>query len=403
MLQAMSFRSTRTQLLLLMAACLPSSLCGALHGQQMPPAAPVSTAWNPWQEQHSTVTEALRGIHAVGNGVAWASGAHGTVLRTEDSGFVWQRCSMPPGAAGLDFRSVWAWNAQTAMVLSSGAGKKSRLYKTTDGCGHWKLLFTNTDADGFFDGMAFSDAQNGYILGDPAAPLKGDPANRRFVVLRTDNGGQKWTLVPSKDLSIGSEKLGAFAASNQAMVLTEPVLGAVAIPWFGTSGASGASSPFVYVGGIDCTMSAARSNPRSCLNRDWSFDKQAVPLAGGSESAGIFALGLRLGKQRGEMHAVAVGGDYSKPESSQGTAAYRDIKTGKWMAAARQPHGYRSSVAWDAASNAWIAVGPNGSDVSYDDGQNWTAIGHDGYNALSLPWVVGANGRIAKLQALKGK
>ena len=35
-----------------------------------------------------------------GNGVAWASGAHGTVLRTEDSGYVWQRCPMPQDAEG---------------------------------------------------------------------------------------------------------------------------------------------------------------------------------------------------------------------------------------------------------------------------------------------------------------
>jgi hypothetical protein len=67
------------------------------------------------------------------------------------------------------------------------------------------------------------------------------------------------------------------------------------------------------------------------------------------------------------------------------------------------PHGYRSSVAWDAADNAWLAVGVNGTDVSYDDGQSWSPLGDDGYNAISLPWVVGPGGRIAKLTSLKGK
>jgi hypothetical protein len=60
-------------------------------------------------------------------------------------------------------------------------------------------------------------------------------------------------------------------------------------------------------------------------------------------------------------------------------------------------------VVWDAADNAWIAVGMNGTDVSYDDGQSWSALGSDGYNAISLPWVVGPEGRIAKLTSLKGK
>jgi hypothetical protein len=48
-------------------------------------------------------------------------------------------------------------------------------------------------------------------------------------------------------------------------------------------------------------------------------------------------------------------------------------------------------------------VGVNGTDVSYDDGQSWSAVGDDGYNAISLPWVVGPQGQIAKLTSLKGK
>ena len=402
MAEAMSFSRTlrsvlRKVALVAAAVCLPAMLAAQAK-------APVSTVWDPWQEQHSTVTEPLRGIHAVGNGVAWASGAHGTVLRTEDSGFVWQRCTVPSGAEALDFRSVWGWDAQTAVAMSSGPGAQSRVYKTTDGCAHWKLLFTNTQANGFFDALAFSDQNNGFILGDPI----GDGTHRRFVLLRTDDGGRKWVMVPSNDLGTGSDKLGAFAASNQAMALTGPVLGQVFVPWFGTSGVSGGSGPFVYTGGIDCTMGAAHSNPhgnpRSCLSRNWSFEKKAVPLAGGSESAGIFALGLRQDSQTGGgVHAIAVGGDYTKPESGAGTAAYRDAKTGGWTACPHLPHGYRSAVAWDANDNAWIAVGPNGSDVSYDDGHNWSPIGNDGYNAISLPWVVGPDGRIAKLKSLKGQ
>ncbi|HEY3990577.1 MAG TPA: glycosyl hydrolase [Acidobacteriaceae bacterium] len=373
-------------------ASLPSCVCAQLVPQ--PKGGSASTVWNPWELEHSGTREPLRGIHAAGNGVAWASGARGTVLRTEDSGYVWQVCAMPEGAEKLDFRSVWGWDAQTAIVMSSGPGAQSRLYKTTDGCAHWSALGTNRDANGFWDGLVFSDRNNGYLLGDPV--------DGHFTLLRTEDGGEHWKSVTSKDLDLGAQKLGAFAASNQSMVLTDPVLGNVAVPWFGTSGMSGGQHPYVYSGGLDCGMEMAHRNPERCLARYWTFAKDEVPMAGASESQGIFALGLYK-DQSGAWHAVAVGGDYGAPDKAEGTAARRDPKTGRWTAATKMPHGYRSSVAWDAADNAWIAVGVNGTDVSYDDGQSWSAVGNDGYNALSLPWVVGPEGHIAKLTSLKGK
>ena len=84
--------------MLFVAACLPA------HAQ--------------WEMQNSNTKADLRGIHAVGGGVAWASGSKGTVLRTEDGGYVWQTCAMPPGAEQLDFRSIWAWDAQNAIVMA---------------------------------------------------------------------------------------------------------------------------------------------------------------------------------------------------------------------------------------------------------------------------------------------
>ncbi len=73
------------------------------------------------------------------------------------------------------------------------------------------------------------------------------------------------------------------------------------------------------------------------------------------------------------------------------------------------PHGYRSAVAYDATTKTWITVGPNGTDISTDDGRNWRAVHPDpalheppdadrDWNALSLPFVVGPHGRIGKLK-----
>jgi hypothetical protein len=103
---------------------------------------------------------------------------------------------------------------------------------------------------------------------------------------------------------------------------------------------------------------------------------------------------------------VAVGGDYSAPESSERTAAFTAGEK-KFRSALTPPHGYRSSVAYDSTTKTWITVGPNGTDISTDDGRNWRALkptpaepadADRNWNALSLPFVVGPHGRIGKLR-----
>ena len=121
----------------------------------------------PWALQESGTTAGLRGVYSLGGGVAWASGTNGTVLRTEDGGYEWQSCTVPDGGEKLDFRGIVAWDSDTAMVMSSGTGDLSRLYRTTDGCSHWKLIAANPDKDGFWDAMVFVDKANGYLLGRP--------------------------------------------------------------------------------------------------------------------------------------------------------------------------------------------------------------------------------------------
>ena len=46
-----------------------------------------------WEPQTSGVTARLRGVSAVTERVAWASGATGTVLRTVDGGVTWRSSS----------------------------------------------------------------------------------------------------------------------------------------------------------------------------------------------------------------------------------------------------------------------------------------------------------------------
>ena len=118
-----------------------------------------------WTDQPSGVIARLRGVSAVSDNVAWASGSAGTVLRTGDGGATWQSLSIP-GAEKLDFRDIDAVSEQIAYVLSIGSGETSRIYKTIDGGRTWTLQFTNADPKAFFDAMAFWDAERGIAFSD---------------------------------------------------------------------------------------------------------------------------------------------------------------------------------------------------------------------------------------------
>jgi photosystem II stability/assembly factor-like uncharacterized protein len=335
--------------------------------------------------QTSNTTASLRGI-AVGDArgqIAWASGTGGTVVRTIDGGSHWTVCVTPEGAEKLDFRGIQAFDAASAVVMSSGKGDLSRIYKTTDGCKSWKLVFSNPDApDGFFDTLLFQRRDQGWILGDPV--------NGRFYLALTQDGGDTWIRVNSPSLT-AAEKSGAFAASNQSLLLTDEG------PIFG-----GGSAALYRGKWAACSLSLEYNDPETCYSRAY-FEQTQVPLAAANGASGIFALASNL-------HAIiAVGGDYTAPANASATAAYSTDDGETWTTPTAQPHGYRSSVAYDVNSRMWITVGPNGTDVSTDNGRSWkpltpdagkgdTADADQRWNALALPWVVGPKGRIGKLR-----
>jgi hypothetical protein len=361
-----------------------------------------------WDIEDSNTTASLRGIHNVGGGVAWASGTNGTVLRTEDGGYLWQTCTIPPGAEKLDFRGIQAFDENTAIVMSSGKGDLSRLYKTTDGCQTWKLLFTNPDKEGFWDALwAFHkssssigifDSPDWIEWADTAAVILGDPVNGKFALWGFNPGETGNHLVPKEwnHRPHAEKKESAFAASNSALFK------GVCSTWIATGGENG-SRILEHVGGFSFFDTAIDK-----------FRPVSVPVGNRSASSGVFSFALlpdspRKGYRTCDKVGVAVGGDYLKPDDTIRTAAFTLDGGQHWLAAQTPPHGYRSSVAYDPTQKLWITVGPNGTDISRDDGKNWTSLTPSGYdppdadknwNALSLPFVVGPHGRIGRLRTI---
>jgi photosystem II stability/assembly factor-like uncharacterized protein len=341
------------------------------------------------QDAHTTAS--LRGIHSIGNGIAWASGTEGTVLRTTDEGATWQRCTTPPDAEKLDFRGIQAFDQNTAIVMSPGKGDLSRLYKTTDACKTWKLVFTNPDKDGFWDAIQAKDAEWVLVLGDSVGE------ERRIWEWQQDADPQFELNYQAKGHAQIGE--GSFAASNSVLqIVSTPKADPVwkyALRW------SSGTADKAYISIVRDEETA------TCEPCREEHLKVETPLAGNSSTAGIFSFNFRS-----ELVGVAVGGDYKKSDQTAATCMHTNDGGQSWSLAQTPPRGYRSSVAYNSKTKSWITVGPNGTDISRDDGRNWTALkptaqdppdANRNWNALSLPFVVGPKGRIGKLrpEALK--
>jgi photosystem II stability/assembly factor-like uncharacterized protein len=345
------------------------------------PAAPAPSGLT-WAMQESGTTASLRGIDSVDGKVAWASGTEGTVLKTVDGGEHWTRCAVPDGAtdgATLDFRGVQAWDATTAIAMASGPGEKSRLYKTTDGCKTWQLTDKNEDKNGFWDAIRLWTPTDGFLAGDP---IEGHPFLAEFR-------GKIEVSSDSILYSVNAKKEGegAFAASNSSITFGpfHSVEGEAREVWFATGGIGGSRViHFQHFNGGEPERE--------------SVTVVDVPVFPRSESGGIFSIALRS-----KRYLIAVGGDYAKPKESIGTAAWTVDSGLNWTASIKPPHGYRSSVAWSEELKAWIAAGTNGSDISRDDGKTWAPLDDGNWNALSLPFVVGPKGRVARLSVSAGK
>src|SRR5580693_763100 len=166
------------------------------------------------QTQPSSTTENLRGVSAVSQQIAWASGTHGTYLRTTDAGRTWIPAQVSD-AATLDFRGVVAFSADEAFLMSAGPGDQSRIYHTADAGQHWQLQLTNRNPKGFFDSMVFWDPTHGIVLGDPIP----DESGQLKFELPLTNDGRTSTQLPSAHLPPALEGEGAFAASNACVAI----------------------------------------------------------------------------------------------------------------------------------------------------------------------------------------
>jgi photosystem II stability/assembly factor-like uncharacterized protein len=317
-----------------------------------------------WTIQTSGVTARLRGVSAVSDQVAWASGADSTVLRTADGGTTWKKLTVTSDR--VDFRDIDAVDARTAYVLSIGNGPASRIYKTTDAGATWALQFMNDDPKAFYDAMSFWDAEHGIVMGDSI--------DGQFCIMTTENGGKTWVRVSASALPPALPNEGAFAASG-----TNIAVFGKSDAWIGT--------------GAGAKARVLRTHDRG---RSWAIAD--TPLKAGP-SAGSFSLAFRDAK-----HGVIVGGDYKKENEAVDNLAVTSDGGVTWTLV-KGLSGFRSVVAYVTSGKTpiLVAVGPSGADYSTDDGRTWSPIEGPGFDTLSFArgslkcFAAGARGSIGRL------
>jgi photosystem II stability/assembly factor-like uncharacterized protein len=321
-----------------------------------------------WSVQTSGLDTNLRGIsvrygsvNGKRNFIVWASGSNGSILRSANGGGSWRQLNAP-GAADLDFRDIEGFDANTAYVMSSGDGGKSRIYKTIDGGKTWRLQYSDKRPGFFLDSLACDSKSHCVALSDPV--------EGKFLILSTDDG-EHWKELQRDRMPAALKGEGAFAASGTAIALC--------------------SRDNIYFGtGSGRAARVFHSNDRG---RSWTAAE--TPMASGNPSSGIFSVACN------GHSVVAGGGDYKEPVGAKRVAVYSEDSGKTWKLAEQQPGGYRSAVVSDSRGN-FVAVGPSGTDFSRDGGAHWKSSDVQNFNAASFAetegWAAGPKGTIARLK-----
>jgi photosystem II stability/assembly factor-like uncharacterized protein len=309
----------------------------------------------------------IRSLSIPSDQVIWASGSKGMIAKSVDEGktFQWMQVK---GFENRDFRAMHAWDANEAILLAIAA--PAVVLKTKDGGISWYQVYENNDTAMFLDAIAFSDTNNGVVIGDPI--------NDVLFIMSTKDKGETWSNMPKDYCKSPIYKGEAFfASSNSNLAFVHQQL------LFVTGGMS---------------------------SRIWqNGDATSLPLLQGTNSTGANSIAVSPNHQK----IVIVGGDFSNDKNAtKNIAGYRlklDAKSNNKLLASKKinfktidlsgPNGYKSSIEF-ITNQIVITCGTSGVDLSFNGGKSWHTTSNTSFHVVKKQpnkkgaFLAGSGGRI---------
>lgn len=267
----------------------------------------------------------FRGMSVVNNKVVWVSGNQSVVGRSTDAGKTFTLMQIQ-GYPDLELRAIKALNKDAAIAVSSGS--PGYIFKTFDGGISWQKVFEDNRPEIFLDAVDFWDKYKGVVIGDPI--------DKRFVLLKTMDGGNTWHPFDTamQPWAVDGETL--FAAS-------------------GTSFKCMPKSSIAFVtGGVKSVI--------HWLQIDKKYQRfELKSMLQGRNSQGAFSFAFN------KSSIIIVGGDYASDtaKTKQGAYSYKYSKDGLELLNMKPFYsGYRSCVSFIGSSPEFITCGTSGVDIN---------------------------------------
>ncbi len=302
----------------------------------------------------------FRGLSVVDDSVAWVSGSKGWVGKSINGGLDWNFRQVK-GFEQCDFRSLYAFDAQKAIIAN--AGSPAYILYTSNGGENWKLVYKNDDTAAFIDGVDFWNKNEGIIYGDPVGG--------RMLLLRTSDGGLSWHELKKSERPLLEDNEASFAASGTCIRCMKN--GKIVI-------ATGGKVSRLWV-----------SN-----NKGANWQSLPSPILQGQSTTGIFSVDFYDDKK-----AVIVGGDYKQENLAKDNVFYTNDGGQSWQTPKLCTGGYRECVQY-IDNKTVMATGPTGTDISNNGGTIWMPLFKDrSYHVIrksrkgNLLIMVGAEGKIS--------
>lgn len=309
------------------------------------------------------IKSSIRALEVIDENTIIFSGYGGLVGVSQDSGTTWDTTRVEHNGKTPSFRACDAFLDQMFIASIESPGLIFRL--PLNDLESKELVYENDNPSVFLDAMAFTDKGIGIVMGDPQ--------EKCLTIIRSHANESKWEEIPCKNIPPVKNGEAAFAASNgNISIVGENV-------WI----ASGGGSSRVY----------------HSTNSGETWSVYNTPMKQGGQMTGAFAVSFK-----DEQTGLLIGGDWEDKENNYGNLSITRDGGITWnLISEGSGPGYRSSIVWDPSdSMSCVAIGSEGIDISFDEGNSWTRLSNEGfYTGRFSPggqtlWLAG-HGRIGKI------